>query len=203
MWAYILGGEIAGTAAGFIVSGTVASLISWRAAFVLLAIPGFFLARELYRTVPEPRRGGESPLMPGAVDFKQAVAEASPRPQADTEDVRPPDETAHEAIRQRGLQPDPERVLHEDARALGLVAAVRYVLSVPTNVLMIVSSSLGYFFFAGLSTFALLFVRGHYHASQATAELVLGLLVVGAMIGTLVSGRLTDAMVRRGALEIP
>ena len=201
VWAYILGGEIAGTAAGFIVSGTVASLISWRAAFVLLAIPGFFLARELYRTVPEPRRGGESPLLPGAVDFKQAVAEASPRPQADPEAARPPEETAHEAIRQRGLRPDPERVLHEDARALGLVAAVRYVLSVPTNVLMIVSSSLGYFFFAGLSTFALLFVRGHYHASQATAELVLGLLVVGAMIGTLVSGRLTDSLVRRGFLE--
>jgi len=201
VWAYILGGEIAGTAAGFIVSGTVASLISWRAAFVLLAIPGFFLARELYRTVPEPRRGGESPLLPGAVDFKLAVAEASPRPQADPEAARPPEETAHEAIRQRGLRPDPERVLHEDARALGLVAAVRYVLSVPTNVLMIVSSSLGYFFFAGLSTFALLFVRGHYHASQATAELVLGLLVVGAMIGTLVSGRLTDSLVRRGFLE--
>src|SRR5207302_9215549 len=49
--------------------------------------------------------------------------------------------------------------------------------------------------------FALLFVRGHYHASQAEAELVLGMLVVGALIGTLVSGRLTDLMVRRGFLE--
>jgi sugar phosphate permease len=84
---------------------------------------------------------------------------------------------------------------------MSLGAAVRYILSIPTNVLMIVSSSLGYFYFAGLSTFALLFVRGHYHASQATAELVLALLVVGAMIGTLVSGRATDAMVRRGFLE--
>src|ERR1700694_343834 len=52
VYAYILGGEIAGTAAGFIVCGSVASLIDWRAAFVLLAIPGFFLARVLYRTVP-------------------------------------------------------------------------------------------------------------------------------------------------------
>jgi MFS family permease len=68
--------------------------------------------------------------------------------------------------------------------------------------LMIISSSLGYFFFSGLSTFALLFVRGHYHASQATAELVLGLLVAGAMVGTLASGRLTDVMLRRGFLEV-
>jgi sugar phosphate permease len=66
---------------------------------------------------------------------------------------------------------------------------------------MIISSSLGYFFFAGLSTFALLFVRGHYHANQATAELVLAMLVLGALVGTLVSGRLTDFMVRRGLLE--
>jgi len=202
VYAYILGGEIAGTAAGFIVSGSVASLITWRAAFVLLAIPGFFLARELYRTVPEPLRGGQSRLMPGVIDLKQAVAEAGSRPAGDEpEDAVRADELAEEAVRRRGLEADPERVLKEDPRALGLVPAVRYILSVPTNVHMIISSSLGYFYFSGLSTFALLFVRGHYHASQATAELVLGLLVAGAMAGTLVSGRLTDAMVRRGALE--
>jgi hypothetical protein len=67
--------------------------------------------------------------------------------------------------------------------------------------MLIIGSSLGYFYFAGLQTFALLFVRGHYHASQATAELVLALLVVGAIIGTLLSGRITDLLVERGYLE--
>jgi MFS family permease len=66
--------------------------------------------------------------------------------------------------------------------------------------LMIVGSSLGYFYFAGLQTFALLFVKGHYRASQATAELVLTLLVVGAVIGTLVGGRVPDMLLRRGYL---
>jgi MFS family permease len=200
VWAYILGGEIAGTAAGFIVSGTAAS-ISWRAPFVLLAIPGFFLARELYRTVPEPLRGGQSSLEPGVADLRQAVADARSRPVADEEPDDRPAELAQEAIRRRGLEPDPARVLQEDGQSLGIVAAVRYILSVPTNVLMIISSSLGYFFFAGLSTFALLFVRGHYHASQAEAQLVLALLVGGALVGTLVSGRVTDLMVQRGYLE--
>jgi hypothetical protein len=78
---------------------------------------------------------------------------------------------------------------------------VRYILSIPSNVMLIIGSSLGYFYFAGLQTFAVLFVRGHYHASQATSELVLALLVVGAMIGTLLSGRITDLMVRSGLLE--
>src|SRR5438067_3254332 len=214
VYAYILGGEIAGTAAGFIVSGSVASLIDWRATFVLLAIPGFFLAREVYRTVPEPLRGGQSRLMPGVLDRKQAVADAHATGEkewardaiAGTEwapdDVSASsDEMAQEAIKRRGLEPDPQRILREDPRHMSLGASVRYILSIPTNILMIISSSLGYFYFSGLSTFALLFVRGHYHASQATAELVLGLLVIGAMIGTLVSGRLTDSLVRRGFLE--
>jgi MFS family permease len=206
VYAYILGGEIAGTAAGFIVSGTVASLISWRAAFLLLGIPGFFLARELYRTVPEPLRGGQSRLAPGVLDLKQAVAEAGSRPQAEAvpaeEPGAHPREIAQEEAQRRGVQPDPRLVLEEDPRALGLVAAVRYILSIPTNILMIISSSLGYFYFAGLSTFALLFVRGHYHVGQASAELVLALLVVGALIGTLVSGRVTDLLLRRGFLEV-
>jgi MFS family permease len=205
VYAYILGGEIAGTAFGFIVSGTVAS-ITWRAAFLLLAIPGFFLARELYRTVPEPLRGGQSRLEPGAIDLKAAVAGGSARqagetagPEGATEDV---DDLAREAVRRLGVEPDPKLVLDKDPRSLGIGEAVRYILSIPTNILMIVSSSLGYFFFSGLSTFALLFVRGHYHASQATAQVVLALLVAGAMIGTLVSGRLTDHLLRRGFLEV-
>lgn len=204
VYAYILGGEIAGTAAGFIVSGSVASLISWRAAFLLLAIPGFFLARELYRTVPEPLRGGQSRLEPGVVDLKEAVATASSRPPPSDAEDEPEneDDLAQEAARQRGVKPDPKLVLSEDPRTMSLVSAVRYILSIPTNILMIISSSLGYFYFSGLSTFALLFVRGRYHASQAEAELVLALLVGGALVGTLVSGRVTDVLLRRGVLEV-
>jgi MFS family permease len=205
VYAYILGGEILGTAAGFIVSGSVASLIGWRSAFFLLALPGFFLARELYRTVPEPIRGGQSRLEPGVVDLKEAVQAAAtqPAPRPDGEEQAPldADDLAHEAARRRGVEPDPDLILNEDPRTMGLVPAVRYILSIPTNMLLIISSSLGYFYFSGLSTFALLFVRGHYHAGQATAELVLALLVAGAMVGTLVSGRLTDIMLRDGILE--
>ncbi len=204
IYGYILGGEIAGTAAGFLVSGTVASVFSWRVAFGLLALPGFFLARSLWRTVPEPRRGGQSRLQPGVQDLASALADAHRAADATagadergTEDR----DLAREAARRRGFAPDPALVLEADPNTLSLGAAVRYVLSIPTNMLLIVGSSLGYFFFAGLQTFAVVFVRGHYHASQATATLVLALLVLGALLGTLVSGPLTDALVRRGRLE--
>jgi MFS family permease len=205
VYAYILGGEIAGTAAGFIVSGTVASVISWRAAFLLLAIPGFFLARTLWRTVPEPLRGGQSRLEPGVMDLHEAVAAASAGPDPgdffEEEPAADKDDPARQAAQKLGVEPNPDLVLKEDPQRMSLIDAVRYILSIPTNMLLIISSSLGYFFFAGLQTFALLFVKGHYHANQATAELVLGMLVLGALVGTLVSGQVTDMLLRRGYLE--
>lgn len=233
VYAYILGGEIAGNAFGFIISGSLASAISWRAAFIVLAIPGFFLARELYRTVPEPLRGGQSHLQPGVEDLVEAAAvarqrqhrrgrqderyDAEPSRYADApegeypqlhfegeyEDAppQPNDDVARDAARRMGAEPDPDMVLRTDPRKLGLVDSVRYVLRIPTNILMIISSSLGYFFFSGLTTFALLFVRGHYGIGQAKAELVLAVLVAGALIGTLVSGRVTDLLVRQGRLN--
>jgi len=78
---------------------------------------------------------------------------------------------------------------------------VRYILNVPTNVVLIVASALGYFFLTGLQTFAIVFVRGHYHASQTTATGVLGLIVIAALIGTLISGPLTDRLLRSGLLN--
>ena len=140
------------------------------------------------------------------MDLKEAVASGPTQPPPETEGEQlPPDEVedlAREAVRRLGVEPDPELVLTRDPRSMGIVDAVRYILSIPTNILMIISSSLGYFYFAGLSTFALLFVRGHYHASQAEAELVLALLVSGALAGTLVSGRITDQLLRRGVIEV-
>ena len=203
IYGYILGGEIAGTAAGFVVSGTVASVFSWRAAFALLALPGFFLARSLWRTVPEPRRGGQSRLEPGAQDLESALADAhrAAEAAASVEGEALDRDLAREAAGRRGFAPDPALVLDTDPAAMSLGAAVRYILRVPTNMLLIIGSSLGYFFFAGLQTFAVVFMRGHYHASEATATLVLGLLVLGALAGTLVSGPVTDALVRRSRLE--
>lgn len=108
---------------------------------------------------------------------------------------------ALQAADRRGFVPNPSLVLRADPQSMSIGEAVRYVLRIPTNMLLIVSSSLGYFFFAGLQTFAIVFVRGQYHASQATATLVLGLLVLGALLGTLASGPITDLLARRGRIE--
>jgi MFS family permease len=208
IYGYILGGEVAGAAVGYIVSGSAASLIDWRAAFVVLAIPGFFLARVLLRTVPEPLRGGQSHLQPGVVDLEAAVAAAAARADdapGETEEETPASGqrrgAAREAATRAGAVANPRLVLRQDPQEMSLIEAVRYSLRVPSNLLMIIGTSLGYFYYQGLSAFALLFVRGHYHASLATSELVLVVLVIAAVGGTLVSGRLTDWMLVRGMLK--
>jgi MFS family permease len=204
VYSYILAGEVAGSAAGFIIGGSVASAISWRVAFILLALPGFFLARWLWRTVPEPLRGGQSYLEPGAIDLDEELAAASARADWAWEEPGGGDahgELASEAARRRGVAADPRLVLREDPRAMSLARALRYIVSIPTYVLLVVSSSLGYFFFSGLQTFAILFMEGHYGVGWATAELVVALLVLGALVGTLVGGRVTDLLLRRGFVE--
>ncbi len=65
IYGYILTGELLGAGLGFEVSGDVAA-ISWRAAFLILALPAVLLGRLLFR-LPEPARGGAGMVArPGA-----------------------------------------------------------------------------------------------------------------------------------------
>lgn len=63
IYGYILTGELAGAGIGVAVSGSLAA-VSWRAAFVVFAVPSLALAVGLWRLLPEPARGGASRLAP-------------------------------------------------------------------------------------------------------------------------------------------
>jgi MFS family permease len=199
VYGYILTGEILGTAVGFIICGNASSAFGWRVSFWILAIPGFFLARELWRTVPEPQRGGYSRLKRGVLDLRDY------EPHEPTEELGPgrrrEQDFAYALVEEQGYRPDPALVLDQDPDRMSLPDAIRYILSIPTNVMLIISSSLGYFFFAGLETFATVFVRSHFHVSQGKATLVLGVLVIGAVVGTLVVGPVCDLLTRYGRLS--
>ena len=93
IYGYILGGELIGAGVGFAVTGDIAAL-SWRAAFVILALPAFVLAWLMFR-LPEPARGGATALV-------SQTAPAGP-----TSDAQPPRETdAQRLARERGLEAD-------------------------------------------------------------------------------------------------
>jgi MFS family permease len=185
IYGYVLAGELAGAGIGFAVTGDLATL-SWRAAFLILALPAFVLAWLIFR-LPEPARGGADALV-------------SPRaPAADPDDADPATD-AQRLARDRGLEPDPELLLTRDPRRLGLLAATRYVLRIRTNVVLIVASACGYFFLAGVQTFGVEFVTKQYGIGQALGTLVLLVVGVGGIGGVLAGGALGDLLLRRGYL---
>ncbi|MGN6663046.1 MAG: MFS transporter [Solirubrobacterales bacterium] len=65
VYGYVLSGELIGAAVGFLVSGNVAALLSWRWAFWVLAPPALLLAWGLRRGLEEPRRGGQEAVAAG------------------------------------------------------------------------------------------------------------------------------------------
>ena len=191
IYSYIISGELIGSAIGFAVTGGIATL-SWRAAFVILALPAFALGWLVFK-LPEPVRGGASPLT------SPAAAEA----QAAEDDADPAEQTtdAQRIARERGIEPDPKLVLTGDPRKMRLLEAVRYVLSIKTNVALILASAGGYFFLAGVQTFGVEFVTKQYDIAQALSSLVL--LAVGAagVVGVLAGGGLGDYLLHRGYLN--
>ncbi len=188
IYGVILAGEYVGAGVGFAVTGNVSTL-SWRAAFVILALPAFVLAAAVWR-LREPERGGKGVL----------AHESKPQP------VLEPDETsvtdAQRLARDRGLEADPELVVGpREARRMGLVRATEYVLRVRTNIFLIAASACGYYFLAGLQTFGLEFAKEQYGIDQALASSLLLVVGGGALAGVLTGGAVGDWLLRRGLLS--
>lgn len=200
IYGYISVGEVAGAGVGIGVSSLISAALGWRAAFVALGIPSVLLAWALWKRLPEPARGGQSRLEPGATTFVSAKEAAAAGPPPDEDESRT-DDAVLIGVRRRGVEHDEARVVVADPATMSTVQVVRYVLRVPTNVYIIVASSLGFLFLAGLRTFAVLFARGHFDVGQAVATLVLGLVGAGSLLGLLTSGRLADRLIRRGYIN--
>lgn len=176
VYGLILSGELVGAGIGFVGSGEIATVLGWRAAFFLLAVPTLLLAAALWRMLPEPRRGRR-----GADRHESTVAQRQ--------------------VDEQNVPAQPGLVLRRDPARMTLWHATRYVLRVRTNVILIVASALGYFYFTGVQTFGLVFFQGQYKLSHAAATLLLALLGLGAVGGVLVGGRLADRLVTRGQVN--
>jgi MFS family permease len=175
IYGFVLSGELLGAGAGLLVSGDVAGLLSWRFAFWVLAVPGVLLAVALWRLLPEPVRGAQ-------------VGTAAP----DRDDV------LLEQVRSQTVPAVGARVLEKDPADQSLWWAVRYVLSIRTFRVLILGSALGYFFFGGVRTFAVVFARGRFDLGQSEATSLLTLVGIGSVAGVLVTGRLADRLIGRG-----
>jgi predicted MFS family arabinose efflux permease len=201
MWGLVLTGELAGGGVGLLVSGDIAGVLSWRWAFWWLVIPSAALAVALLRMLPEPARGGQSRLEPGASDLVGAD-EAEQDGEATATDSDGHDAgAAARIVKQRGVKPDLDLVLHGDPAQLPLGAAVRYVLRIRTNVILIAASAISYLFFAGVQVFAVVLLRSRYGLGQAAASSLAAVIGLGALAGVIAGGRLADTLLRRGRIN--
>ncbi|MFI8849079.1 MFS transporter [Streptomyces sp. NPDC053499] len=179
MYGFVLAGEMLGTGLGFAASSVVVDLLGWRFAFWWLVVPGAAVVWAVAR-LPEPRRAGQVPV----------GAEPSER--------TGPTGQAAERV---GAEPDPSMVLRSDPRRGSRWASIRYILRVRTNLILIVASSLGYFYFTGLRSFATLFVTDHFGVSTSFAGFLILVVGSGTVLGVLVGGPVADRLLRRGIVN--
>ena len=201
IYGYILTGELLGAGIGFAVTGDIAAL-SWRAAFVILAVPTFVLAWYIFH-MPEPVRGGRHPLVADGATAVAAAAGGAPGTPAGAQgdDLAHGQTDAQRLAAEKGIVPEEDRVLRADLRQMGIIDAARAVLRIRTNVILIVASACGYFYLSGIETFGMEFVKEQYRIPQAVASLLLLVLGGGAVVGVLAAGGLSDRFLRRGFLN--
>lgn len=206
MYGLILTGELLGAGTGLVASADIASFAGWRAAFFVLAAPSLVLAYAIRRLLPEPARGGQSWLRPGAVEIKPASeVEADHAPHDGTSLAPPADlvagEVRAEARKRRDVTARRDLVLEEDPVRMNPWSAGKYILRIPSNLVLIGSSVLGYFFVAGLRSFAVLFAESRYQINEGLVTVIFLPIGIGAIFGTIWGGRLVDRLIKRHKID--
>ncbi len=200
IYGWILAGEVVGTGFGIVLASLFGGWFGWRGAFLVLTVPSVLLWWMLRHWLPEPARGGQSWLSEGAQEIPPAEAvQDQPAPEAHPDEHRQ-EAVVVEQVEAEGVEPDPELVPDEDPERMSLWKMLRYVVRIRTNLLLIVASSLGYFFFGGLRTFAILFIRGRFDVSQGAATGLVIVVGAGVVAGVLLGGRLADRFLHQGRL---
>ncbi len=194
----ILAGELIGTGIGFFIAGELSSWWSWRVPFFVIAALGAVVVWEITRFLPEPARGGQSWITEGQEEI-QTTADTSDDAKSRSGGTEQSRNTAkvQETVLNEGVQPREELVLDKDPADQTLWWALRYELRVPTYLLLIISSSLGYFFFAGIRSFGMIFMTGHFDVSRSTMSGLSIVIGLGALGGVVVGGNFSEWLLQR------
>ncbi|MGH6678455.1 MAG: hypothetical protein ACREDL_05885, partial [Bradyrhizobium sp.] len=107
----------------------------------------------------------------------------------------------HRRVREAGVKPRRNLVIRESPANWTIWHTMRYVLRIPTYRLLVVASGLGYFFFAGVRAFGMIYLTGHYGLSRGVASALVFVVGIGAVAGVIGGGRLSDWLFRRGWLD--
>jgi predicted MFS family arabinose efflux permease len=199
VYGMILAGELVGTGVGFVASSEIASWIDWRWSFYLMAIPSIVVLLGIWKWLPEPARGGQSAIELGEIEVPDRRAvKADPQRQRKQPELSATSEQAHRQMRREGIRPRAELILDSDPTERSIWWVIGYLLRVPTYDLLIAASALGYYFFAGVRGFAILFLSQHYDLSRSTVGFLVIPVGLGALAGVVLSGQLSERLLRHG-----
>ena len=172
------------------------------------------LAVLLWRLLPEPARGGQSWLYPGAEEIKwaeEATAEGASSGQPDgagsktgRRRMRPRQRDRTCVSRGRGTEKRPcQQQVGPPPGPRLLVAQSGGRLCAPNPEQSGAYSSFGprVFLPGGVTAFAVLFAETRYGISQTMVVFVLVAAGAGGVFGTLYAGRLTDSLIRKGVAD--
>lgn len=195
----ILGGELVGIGIGFSLAGEVSTILGWRWSFYVLGLPSAAIGFLIWRFLPEPARGGQGYIRVGQEELKSESNDATQ--EAASEHSSDDSVEIHRRIQSAGVRPRRELILRENPAQWTIWKTMRYMLQIPTYRLLVMASALGYFFFAGVRAFAMIFVVGQYGLSRSTASMLVFVVGFGALIGVMASGRISQWLFARGWLD--
>ncbi len=198
IYGLIVAGELIGIGIGFFISGEVSAFSDWRWSFVVMASPAVLLIWVLWRFLPEPERGSQQGF---------STSEQGPEDRSGTRGKRGEvaasgPVSAKKLVREAHIEPRKALVLHEDPAGWSVWRVVGYLLRLPTYTLLIVASALVYYFFAGARSFSMIYLSPHYGLSRGAVSALVFVLGIGALVGVVGGGRLSERLLRRGWLKI-
>lgn len=207
IYGVVLSSELVGTGVGFFIAGEVSSFFDWRWALYLMALPSALAFWLIWRFLPEPARGGQSWIRFGQTEMpddksatghpetasrqREAAPEAAPAGGGSTAQTR-------EIVRRAGIQPRRDLILHEDPMEWSLWHAMSYMLRIPTYALLVIASSLGYYFFAGARTFGMIYLTHHYHMTRSTVTALAVVVGIGGLAGLFLGAKIVERLLARG-----
>jgi predicted MFS family arabinose efflux permease len=97
-------------------------------------------------------------------------------------------------IREAHIEPRPHLVCPENPARQSLRWATWYILRIPTNVVLVIASALGYLFFAAMQTFGVEFAHDWFGLAHSAAIGLVLLFGVSGLVGALAGGRLGDSL---------
>jgi MFS family permease len=226
IYGLITSGELVGAGIGFFASGELAA-VSWRLSFLVLALPAVLIAWSTFH-LPEPERmlsrmssapGGAARPSPRGSQASGGALSEEPAGEGDGDGScpeaalvaagncssrleRPAGATSYGALSTataEGASVANARTLRDAKMSSGgFWQVVSYVLSIRTNVVLVVAGGLTWMFLSAVESFGEEFVKEQYHIGQLLATLVLLVVGAGAVLGASVGGQSADQLVRKG-----